>query len=76
MVYTKKLLNKRAIGEKIRQAMLCCHITYEDLAYNLELNSPRVIYDWVNGVKLPSLENLINICLMFNNKVEDFIVLL
>ena len=56
--------------------MLDNHITYEDLAYNLELKSPRVIYDWVNGIKLPSLENLINICLMFNNKVEDFIVLL
>lgn len=76
MIYTKKLLNKKAIGEKIRQAMLDNHTTYEELAYNLELNSPRVIYDWVNGVKLPSLENLINICLMFNNKVEDFIVLL
>lgn len=76
MIYTKKLLNKKAIGEKLRQFMLDNHITYEDLAYNLELNSPRVVYDWVNGIKLPSLENLINICLMFNNKVEDFIVLL
>ena len=56
--------------------MLDNHTTYEELAYNLELNSPRVVYDWVNGIKLPSLENLINICLMFNNKVEDFIVLL
>ena len=76
MDYTKKLLNKRAIGEKIRQAIINSHFTYEDLAFTLELNSPRVIYDWTNGNKLPSLENLINICFIFNNKVEDFIVFL
>lgn len=76
MNYTKKLLNKRATGERIRQAITNSHLTYEDLAFSLELNSPRVIYDWTNGNKLPSLENLINLCLIFNNKVEDFIVFL
>ena len=76
MNYTKQILNKRAVGEKLRQAMIDKHITYEELAYNLELNSPRVIYDWVNGTKLPNLQNLINICLILNNKVEDFIVFL
>ena len=76
MNYTKKLLNKRATGERIRQAITNSHLTYEDLAFSLELNSPRVIYNWTNGNKLPSLENLINLCLIFNNKVEDFIVFL
>lgn len=76
MNYTKKLLNKRATGERIRQAITNSHLTYEDLAFSLELNSPRVIYDWTNGNKLPSLENLINLCLIFNNKFEDFIVFL
>lgn len=76
MNYTKKLLNKRATGERIRQAITNSHLTYEDLAFSLELNSPRVIYDWTNGNKLPSLENLINLCFIFNNKVEDFIVFL
>lgn len=76
MNYTKKLLNKRETGERIRQAITNSHFTYEDLAFSLGLNSPRVIYDWTNGNKLPSLENLINLCLIFNNKVEDFIVFL
>ena len=76
MDYKKKILNKWAIGEKIRLEMLKNNLTYEELAFILELTSPRVIYDWVNGKKLPKLENYINICNLFNVKMEDFIVFL
>ncbi len=76
MDYKKKILNKWAIGEKIRLEMLKNNLTYEELAFILELTSPRVIYDWVNGKKLPKLENFINICNLFNVKMEDFIVFL
>ena len=74
MDYKKKILNKWAIGEKIRLEMLKNNLTYEELAFILELTSPRVIYDWVNGKKLPKLENFINICNLFNVKMEEFIV--
>ena len=76
MDYKKKILNKWAIGEKIRLEMLKNNLTYEELAFILELTSPRGIYDWVNGKKLPKLENFINICNLFNVKMEDFIVFL
>ena len=39
------------------------------------LTSSRVIYDWMNGTKLPNIENLINLALMLNKKIEDFIAL-
>ena len=73
MVYHKRLLNKKSTGENIRKLILTSNFSYEDIAEFLQLNSPRVIYEWVNGEKMPSLENLINLALIFNVKLESII---
>ncbi len=75
MNYQKKILNKKQTGEKIRLLIVQSTITYENLADMLDLTSPRVIYDWVNGFKLPNLENLFNLSLIFNEKIENIISL-
>ena len=73
MIYHKRMLNKRKIGENIRKMILESNFTYEDLADFLQLQSPRVVYEWVNGKKMPSLENFINLALIFNIKLEGII---
>ncbi len=73
MVYHKRLLNKKSTGENIRKMILTSNFSYEDIAEFLQLNSPRVIYEWVNGEKMPSLENFINLALIFNVKLESII---
>lgn len=73
MYYQKRILNKKLIGENIRRLIVESNYTYEDVADFLQLNSPRVVYDWVNGKKLPSLENIINITLIFNIQLESII---
>ena len=73
MVYHKRLLNKKSTGENIRKLILTSKFSYEDIAEFLQLNSPRVIYEWVNGEKMPSLENFINLALIFNVKLESII---
>ena len=73
MVYHKRLLNKKSTGENIRKLILTSNFAYEDIAEFLQLNSPRVIYEWVNGEKMPSLENFINLALIFNVKLESII---
>lgn len=73
MVYHKRLLNKKSTGENIRKLILTSNFSYEDIAEFLQLNSPRVIYEWVNGEKMPSLENFINLALIFNVKLESII---
>lgn len=73
MYYQKRILNKKFIGENIRRLIVESNHTYEDVADFLQLNSPRVVYDWVNGKKLPSLENIINITLIFNIQLESII---
>lgn len=73
MVYHKRLLNRKSTGENIRKLILTSNFSYEDIAEFLQLNSPRVIYEWVNGEKMPSLENFINLALIFNVKLESII---
>lgn len=66
-------MNKKSTGENIRKLILTSNFSYEDIAEFLQLNSPRVIYEWVNGEKMPSLENFINLALIFNVKLESII---
>ena len=75
MDYQKAILDKDGTAKKIRSLITESKITFEELAEMLQLKSPRVIYDWVNGIKLPGLENMYNLALIFNIKMEDCLVL-
>lgn len=75
MNYQKAILDKGATSKKIKALITNSSYTYEDLADMLQLNSPRVIYEWVNGNKLPGIENLYNLALIFNMKIEDCLVM-
>ena len=71
----KLKVDKRATGLKIYAFIEKSEFTREEIAEFLELNSPRVIYDWVNGIKLPSTENLLNLAKLFNVHVEDILAI-
>lgn len=71
----KLKVDKRATGLKIYRLLENSHLTREEIAEFLELTSPRVIYDWTNGIKLPSTENLFNLAKLFNVQVEDILAI-
>lgn len=71
----KAKLNKEETGLRIYYAISNSSFTYEDIAEFLELKSPRVIYEWTKGVKMPSLENLINLTQLLHVQVEDILVI-
>ena len=73
--YHKATLDKRQTGFLIRKAIIDSNFTINQVSNNLELASSRVIYEWMNGTKLPNLENLVNLALMLNKRLEDFIAL-
>lgn len=73
--YHKATLDKKKTGFLIRNAIIDSGMTIEQISMNLEFASSRVIYEWMNGIKLPSLESLANLALMLNKKMEDFIAL-
>ncbi|MEE1277449.1 MAG: hypothetical protein UHE86_00095, partial [Acutalibacteraceae bacterium] len=50
----KYKINKKATGLKLYRLISESEYTYAQIAEFLDLQSPRVVYDWVNGIKLPS----------------------
>lgn len=69
----KKRLNKRKTGDKIYRAIEKSGFTYEEVAEELGLSSPRVIYEWTNGNKLPSLVRLVNLSALLNVQMEGLL---
>ena len=69
----KYRLNKRKTGDKIYQAIDRSELTYEKVADELGLQSPRVIYEWTNGNKLPSLVRLVNLAFLLGVQIEDLL---
>ena len=69
----KLKVDKKATGLNIYRLFESSKLTKEEVAEFLELNSPRVIYDWTSGNKLPSTENLFNLAKLFNVQVEDIL---
>lgn len=70
----KHTINKEATGLKLYRLIEQSDMTFAELAEHLELQSPRVIYDWVNGKKMPSLENLYNLAKLLNVNMEDILI--
>lgn len=70
---SKKRLNERKTGDKIYQAIEKSGLTYEEVAEELGLSSPRVIYEWTNGNKLPSLVRLVNLSALLNVQMEGLL---
>lgn len=75
MDYQKAILDKVSTGLRISSLRAKAALTHEELADLLQLKSPRVIYDWESGMKVPNAENLYNLALIFNIKMEDLLVM-
>ena len=68
MNYTK--MNRKQIGSNIWRLVSNSEMTLEEIAEELHLSSARVIYDWMSGKKLPSLERAYNLAKLFNTTIE------
>lgn len=75
MDYRKAILDKEATSIRLRSLRIKANLTHERLAALLQLNTPRVIYDWECAKKMPNVENLYNLTLIFNIKMEDLLVM-
>lgn len=71
----KSKLNKKEIGDRLYSLIENSKYTLEDIADFLELTTTRVIYDWMNGKKIPSTENLLNLAKLFNVQMEDILAI-
>ena len=70
----KQKINKVKTGLNLYRLIEASGKTRIEIAEYLELESARVIYDWTSGIKLPSLENLLNLSILFHVSIEDILV--
>lgn len=75
MNYCKAKIDKLETSKKIRNIIIESAKTIEEVADMLGFGSPRIIYYWFNGTKLPNIESLYNLSKIFNVKMEDFLVM-
>ena len=69
----KKKVDKQATGLRLYHLIENSGYTREEIAFFLELNSRRVIYDRLNGTKLRSKEDLLNLAKLLKVHIEDIL---
>ena len=67
------VLDKDKTGENLKRLIQQSGLSYDDIADYLNLNTARVIYDWVNGFKLPKIEHLVLLAKVFKVQIEDIL---
>lgn len=71
--YIYKPINMQATGQRIREIRKARNFTLEELSEFLGI-SPQAISKWQRGDALPSIDNLMVLCDIFQTHVEDLIV--
>lgn len=71
----KVKIDRTKTGERLRLIFINRRVSFEMVANLIGLSSPRVIYDWISGIKLPSLDNWVNLSNIFKFKLEDVLVI-
>jgi transcriptional regulator with XRE-family HTH domain len=67
------ILNRDKTGDKLKGLIHSSDYTYNDIADILNLSTTRVIYDWINGFKLPKIEHLVILANLLHVKIEDIL---
>ncbi len=75
MMNGKAKLNYEKSGLKIYHAIEESGLTYEIIAKEVGLGSPRIIYEWVRGTKLPTLPRLVLLASALSVQITDLLVI-
>lgn len=67
------VIDKRETGVNIRRTMDRLDISVKDLQKHLGLNSLQSIYHWLNGICLPTVDNLYALSDLFKTPIDNLI---
>lgn len=62
-------------GKRIKSLMNQNGYTVRDIQRVMGFENPQAIYKWLSGRSLPSIDNLLILCRLFNIHVEDILVI-
>lgn len=67
------LVDKRETGVNIRRMMDERGFTVKDIQYYLNLGSVQSVYHWLNGISLPTVDNLYALSHLFKVPIDDML---
>ncbi len=67
------IIDKRETGINIRRIMDQHKLTVKDVQQFLGLGSAQSIYHWLNGISLPTIDNLYALSELFQVPMDDLI---
>ena len=73
------LIDKKQTGINLRRIMDECGFTVKDVQQYLRLGSIQSVYHWLNGISMPSVDNLyalsylfqVSVCLLYTSDAAD-----
>lgn len=67
------LIDKKKTGINLRKHMDKCGITVKDVQQYLGLGSVQSVYHWLNGISLPTVDNLYALSHLLRVTVDDLL---
>lgn len=67
------LINKRETGVNLRRIMDMRGISVKEVQQYLELGSVQSIYHWINGISMPSIDNLYALSELFKVPIDAIV---
>ena len=64
------LIDKKQTGINLRRIMDECGFTVKDVQQYLRLGSIQSVYHWLNGISMPSVDNLYELIYLFQVSVD------
>lgn len=67
------VINRKETGIKLRKIMDEKGFTVKDVQEYLDLGSVQSIYHWLNGISLPTVDNLYALSELFQMQIDEMI---
>ena len=67
-------IDRYRTGMRINAMMHCCHLRPSDLQDYLGLSCVQTVYRWLEGINLPSTDNLYALSCLFSVRTDDLLV--
>ena len=67
------IINKKRTGIRLRRIMDERGLSVKDVQQYLELGSVQSIYHWLNGLSMPTIDNLYALSKLFQMPIDDML---
>lgn len=72
-MYSIKKLDEKIVARNVRRMIAESTLTKEDIADLLDV-TPRLLYYWQNGEKVPNIQNLYGLSQLFKVSMESILI--